>query len=115
MNALAKMILSHKTPEQIQVIQAMQNKWLTMENLVEKIIDVAQNAERSTPTGEVIDDHKTRLAAAKLLFDLAGYVPKAGKQAMVKQGLSSHLFIDEETIDGSEDNDEWLTEDDLDL
>jgi hypothetical protein len=34
---------------------------------------------------------------------------------MVKQGLSSHLFIDDDTIDGWEDNDEWLAEDALDF
>ncbi len=58
----------------------MEKSWLSPEKAISSIVHVALNAKKSTPTWEEIDDHKTRLAANKLLLEMAGiYQPSSWK------------------------------------
>lgn len=89
-----------KTPQQMEIAKILEDHWLNMSWLIEGMVDIAQNAVKSTPTGDEIPDHKTRLAAYIKLAEMSWLYKKNEKQWKLKSWLSNFLLIwDADVID----------------
>ncbi len=101
--------------QQALVTEILKKKGVTLETILWGIIDTAENAERSTPTWDVIEDYKTRLTAYKMLLDLTGVSSKS-KSTERPPWLQNFLFDDDTIIDewnATTTTKDWFTEADL--
>lgn len=53
--------------------EVLKDKWQSLPDMLWDIISISQTATTSTPLGDLVADHKTRLQAKKLLLELWGY------------------------------------------
>ena len=76
-----------KTQQQKYLSLLLEEKWVSVDTLLASLIDIATNACKTTPIGELVDDYKTRLTAVKLLLELSwDYTP-------AKQNVSVNLWF----------------------
>lgn len=59
-----------KTQQQQYLTMLLDDAGWQLPDILMDIIDIAKNAMKPTPTGDEIEDYKTRLAASKLLLEL---------------------------------------------
>lgn len=70
----------------------MEDKWFWLEKILDNIIDIAENAEKSTPDGSVIPDYKTRRDANLDLLQMAGIYKKKWNDINFNLDLTKLLY-----------------------
>lgn len=92
-----------KTQQQQFLTVLLDEKDADVDTLITDLVYIAKNAERPTPTWDMVDDYKTRLTATKLLLELRwDYTPS--KQSMnVNLGFASLFYWNKK------DNNDWET------
>ena len=92
-----------KTQQQQFLTVLLDGKDADIDTLITDLVYIAKNAERPTPTWDMVDDYKTKLAATKLLLELRwDYTPS--KQSMnVNLGFASLFYWNKK------DNNDWET------
>lgn len=77
LSVLSQLSNKSKTQQQTFISKLLAEKHnVTTDSLLWDLVEIATSASRPTPTGEIVDDYKTRLTATKLLLELTGdYTP----------------------------------------
>lgn len=58
-----------KTPQELAISRLLDERWMWVTEIFEWLIDIAENAEKSTPTWDFIPDYRTRANVLKMLLE----------------------------------------------
>jgi hypothetical protein len=74
--SLAKDINQELSKTQRYIQKKLEDKGYTLDKLLDNMIDIAENAEVSTATGDIIPAYKIRKEANSQLLEMAGFYKK---------------------------------------
>lgn len=87
------------------VQQVLSDNGCSVDEIIKDIADLSKNATTSSPTGDVIDDNKTRLSAKKLLLEMS-WVYKQ-KWMNINFDFNSVIFDGQPTLRNNK-KDKWI-------
>lgn len=90
LNQLAK---EWKTSVQQHIEAILGNEFdMDTQDMLWDLVEIARTATRPTPTGEIIEDYKVRLAATKLLLELTGNYTPSKANVNVSFGYMNKIY-----------------------